>query len=107
MIFEEILQIIKKEIDIYSTPWAVYDILEELQVSYKIVLEGEILSKNRWSNTTQEVLQIGNRYLEIVWDAPATESQEGQDTNMKINEVFPHKKTIIVYLTKEEEKKEE
>lgn len=104
MNFEKLLQIIKEKINIESTPWEVYDILEELQVSYKSVSE-EILSINRWSITTQKVLQIEDRYLEMVWDAPATESQEGQDTNMEINEVFPHKKTITVYLTKQKEEK--
>lgn len=60
---------------------------------------------SRWSIGKYVVTKITDKenkevvgYIESSWDHPATEMQEGQDTNLEVYEVVPKKKTIITYV---------
>ena len=57
-----------------------------------------IHEQNRWSVTTSQVFMVDNKfYIEACWQEPATESQEGQETQMEVYEVRPSKKVIEVF----------
>lgn len=62
---------------------------------------------SRWSINKYVVTKITDRetnrvigYIKSAWDHPATEMQEGQDTNLKVYEVFPKEVTTTIYSTK-------
>jgi len=60
---------------------------EREKIGVKEVLKEETGDRRRWSYTMQSVWQIGNKYISFWWEAPATEGQEGQPTDMECSEV--------------------
>ena len=85
--FEEIIENLRKEIGNYT-----YDIVEDSKFLYenKIRLEQmetKILDRSRWSVLTQVIYKYKNRYLTVVWNDPATECQDGQETDCQVFEV--------------------
>lgn len=98
--FDKIFQMLKSEIK-YDTNG--YWLIEENDYIYdnKIEVEevySDVIDQGRWSITKDAVFRIGGEYfISVVWDDPATEMQEGQDTNCEIYEVEPFEKTIIEY----------
>jgi len=56
--------------------------------------EGE---KHRWYYIVTEVYKIDDYYIACKFNAPATEMQEGQPTNMKFYYVEPYKVEVTKY----------
>lgn len=73
-----------------------YDDYKDINNNHEIkeVLSEETGDRRRWSYGMQSVWKIDDNYLSFWWDAPATEGQEGQPTNMQVGIV--ERKTEMV-----------
>lgn len=95
--FKEKLETLRGLIGPYDGGGRVVDKLSTLFndiYEYKKVIH----EQNRWSVTTSQVFMVDNKfYIEACWQEPATESQEGQETQMEVYEVRPSKKVIEVF----------
>lgn len=60
---------------------------EREKLGVKEVVKRETGERSRWSYVMQSVWKIGDDYISFWWDAPATEGQEGQPTNMECSKV--------------------
>lgn len=61
-------------------------------------IKKDLLSKHRWYSRVREIYQDGTFYFAVEYSEPATEYQEGQETNPKFYEVRPVEKKIIDYV---------
>jgi hypothetical protein len=66
-------------------------------IEYDVVQDGLVLDQRRWSNLKESVIKIGGRYIAFSWDDPATEQQDGQNTDIEFYEVEPHEKVTVEY----------
>ena len=59
----------------------------------------QIVDKRRWSVDMEKVFvhDETGKFYKFCWDAPATESQEGQDLNGTLREVEKKTKTVTYY----------
>lgn len=96
--FLEKIEEIKENINDYSDEDLIEDTFEKIEV-----VRSTIIDRNRWSLVKENIYRYKNWYIRARWNAPATEMQEGQDTNLEIEEVKPVKKEIIDYISIESE----
>ena len=98
--FDKLLKVLKNEVDYDSNG---YWVVEDSEYIYDNKIEvkevhSQILDQSRWSITKEVVFKIADEYyISVVWNDPATEMQDGQDTDCTIYEVEPREKTIIEY----------
>lgn len=96
--FLEKIEEIKENKNDYSNGYLVEELFPESER-----IKEEIIGSSRWSNTKIQIYKFKEMYLQVCWEEPATEMQEGQDTNLEIEEVKPVKKEIIDYISMESE----
>lgn len=87
--FDKKIEEIKSNIDNYSTGVTVEDIFIEANI-----VKTKVLGQSRWSIQKAQYFEYKGMYFVAIWDDPATEMQEGQDTNLEIKIVKPVKKQI-------------
>lgn len=98
--FDKLLKELRNEINDYSNG---YGIIEDSDYIYnnKIKTEevySEVLDQNRWSVVKEVVFKIADKYyISVVWNDPATEMQDGQNTDCEIYEVEPFEETVVKY----------
>ncbi|MEG1256652.1 ATP-binding protein [Clostridium sp.] len=80
--FYEKLKQIQDNIGEYSNGCVVEEFFPEAQF-----VKENMLDQSRWSICKEQIYKYKNLYLRVVWDDPATEMQEGQETNCKVMEV--------------------
>lgn len=91
--FNKKLEEIKNNINDYSNGYIVEDIFPEADF-----IKEELGEQSRWSIQKTLYYEYKGMYLAIDWDDPATEMQEGQDTNCQAYEVKPTKKEIVEFI---------
>jgi len=94
---KELINELKEEANEYSNGYWIEDAGCMKDIEYTTVQNGLVLDESRWSLLKETVIKIGDRYIGISWDDPATECQDGQETNINFYEVKPVEKTIIEY----------
>lgn len=85
--FEKKLEEIQENITNYSDGDLVQEIFEE--ANFVKEYYGE---QSRWSIQKIEIYEYKGMYIKAIWDEPATEIQEGQETNLSVYEVKAYKK---------------
>lgn len=88
--FEKKLEEIKENITDYSNGYMIADIFPEA-TRIKEYIAGE----SRWSVTKVQIYEYKGLYLEACWQNPATEMQDGQETNLEVYEVKAYKKEVL------------
>ncbi|PWW86647.1 AAA family ATPase [Clostridium perfringens] len=88
--FEKKLEEIKENITDYSNGYMIADIFPEA-TRIKEYIAGE----SRWSVTKVQIYEYKGLYLEACWQNPATEMQDGQETNLEVYEVKVYKKEVL------------
>ncbi|MBY6965287.1 AAA family ATPase [Clostridium botulinum] len=91
--FNKKLEEIKDNINDYSNGYIVEDIFPEADF-----IKEELGEQSRWSIQKTVYYQYKGMYLAVYWDDPATEMQEGQDTNCETIEVKPTKKEVVEFI---------
>ncbi|MBA4509165.1 AAA family ATPase [Clostridium sporogenes] len=91
--FNKKLEEIKNNINDYSNGYIIEDIFPEADF-----IKEELGEQSRWSIQKTVYYQYKGMYLAVYWDDPATEMQEGQDTNCEIIEVKPTKKEVVEFI---------
>ncbi|HIG0358908.1 TPA: AAA family ATPase [Clostridium sporogenes] len=91
--FNKKLEEIKDNINDYSNGY----ILEDLFPEAKFIDE-ELGEHSRWSIQKTRYYEYKGIFFAVSWDDPATEMQEGQDTNCEIIEVKPTKKEVVEFI---------
>ena len=69
------------------------------------IISNKIVDTGRWTNKHELIFKHDNKFYRVNYDEPATEMQEGcgywefkkNDEMIDVKEVYPVKKTIIVY----------
>lgn len=75
------------------------DLIWVIEGSFKCVHE-DFDEGGRWSNYQTYVFEVGDKYIEIVREVPASESQEGMDLETNYQEVVPKEIKQIIYEAK-------
>ncbi len=88
--FEKKLEEIQENITDYSNGYMIADIFPEA-TKIKEYIAGE----SRWSVTKVQIYEYKGLYLEACWQNPATEMQDGQETNLEVYEVKAYKKEVL------------
>ena len=88
--FEKKLEEIKENITDYSNGYMIADIFPEA-TRIKEYIAGE----SRWSVTKVQIYEYKGLYLKACWQNPATEMQDGQETNLEVYEVKAYKKEVL------------
>lgn len=88
--FEKKLEEIQENITNYSDGDLVQEIFEE--ANFVKEYYGE---QSRWSIQKIEIYEYKGMYIKAIWDEPATEIQEGQETNLSVYEVKAYKKEVL------------
>lgn len=88
--FEKKLEEIQENITNYSNGYMIADIFPEA-TRIKEYIAGE----SRWSVTKVQIYEYKGLYLEACWQNPATEMQDGQETNLEVYEVKAYKKEVL------------
>lgn len=91
--FNKKLEELKEAINDYSTGYIVEDLFQEAQH-----IKTKIVGQSRWSVQKAAYYQYKGFYFVVRWDDPATEMQDGQDTNCTIYEAKPTKKEVIEFI---------
>lgn len=101
--FLELIEALNKEKDNGSTDYLLEECkyIDSSNIKYETKQKSKIVDQRRWCTRKESVFKIDEYYLAVSWDDPATEEQEGQDTNCSIYEVFPKEKTIVEYVSGE------
>lgn len=95
--FEQLLSEIKNNIDDYTRGCA-EELVETERFRENIKhIETTTGERHRWSIEKTAVYCYKNQYFALNWLDPATEGQEGQETDCKIYEVKPVNKTITEF----------
>ena len=87
---EKKLEEIQENITNYSDGDLVQEIFEE--ANFVKEYYGE---QSRWSIQKIEIYEYKGMYIKAIWDEPATEIQEGQETNLSVYEVKAYKKEVL------------
>lgn len=74
--FNKRIEAIAEEIGAYTKGW----IVEELFPEAECISEA-IIDQSRWSLQKEMIFKYKNLFFKVNWDDPATEMQDGQDTN--------------------------
>lgn len=62
-------------------------------------VEDNIVGHSRWAVDREVIYKIADEfYISVQWDSPATEMQEGQDTNCTVCEVRPIQRLITEFV---------
>ncbi len=93
--FNKKLEEIKNNINDYSNGYIVEDIFPDAEF-----IREEIGEQSRWSIQKTAFYEYKGMYLAVDWNDPATEMQEGQDTDCRVFEVKPTKKEMIQFIYK-------
>ena len=98
--FDTLLKELRGEIDSETNGYCAVEDSEYIHnndIDFEEV-QSKIIDQSRWSVMKEVVFKIADTYfISVVWNDPATEMQDGQDTDCTIYEVEPKEKTIIEY----------
>lgn len=75
------------------------DLIWVIEGNFKCVSE-EFEEGGRWYNFQTYVFNIGDRYIEVIREVPASETQEGMDLSTSYAEVVPKEITKTIYVSK-------
>ena len=97
--FEELMEDLSNDIGDYDNA---NDIIYSKKFPSKkeFVVKNEVIDRSRWSIAMKTIVKIDEFYMAIEWDSPATECQEGQETDCTIYEVEPYEVTVTKYRPK-------
>lgn len=94
--FNIAIDLMREQIDEYTDGYSVLDPLENWEQDINLV-QSHILDHNRWEVKKMFIYSIGDYYIQVIWDDPATEMQSGQVTNCIVNEVEPYPCSVIAF----------
>ncbi|MEG1870972.1 MAG: hypothetical protein RR192_03120 [Peptostreptococcaceae bacterium] len=89
-IFLDKIEEIEEEKGDYSNGYLVEDLFPEAEL-----VKERIIGESRWSKTKVQVYKFRGMYLEVCWEDPATEMQDGQETYLEVREVKAVKEEVI------------
>lgn len=98
--FQKLLKALREEVELESEGTNLIDTspyISKHNINVSLIEEA-VLDQRRWSNLKEAIYGVGNRYIRVCWDDPATEMQAGQYTNCTIEEVKPKKIIKIIYV---------
>jgi len=102
---KELIENLKTEADEYSCGYFIEEAECMEGVEYEVMCQGLVLDERRWYLLKETIIKVGDKYIGILWDDPATECQDGQETNIDFYEVEPVEKVIIEYKKIKKEEK--
>lgn len=103
----KILKDMDESINNYSSGYDIIELLEtkELYENYNYdEVDSGVSGESRWSVHKYVVTEVSTKdgehvmFIKSAWDAPATEMQEGQETNLELWEVFKKEVTTTIYV---------